>query len=164
MVIPLANVNCQGPLWTQWNSSCTVGRLDRYSEVSISNRLLLFIIRHFLQLMTLNRCRLLLKLGKFSVLDFYLMPTFIDFQHFQKDFSISTIIITINIDIYLMNRVNSNSRHLLKSQLLFNLDISSISTLNIYSTFMISRKFRLPMFIRDRLLIETWERVRTKKV
>ena len=63
-----------------------------YSEVSISNRLLLFIIRHFLQLMTLNRCRLLLKLGKFSVLDFYLMPTFIDFQHFQKDFCISTII------------------------------------------------------------------------
>ena len=77
-----------------------------YSEVSISNRLLLFIIRHFLQLMTLNRCRLLLKLGKFLVLDFYLMPTFIDFQHFQKDFSISTIIITINIDIYLMNGVN----------------------------------------------------------
>ena len=77
-----------------------------YSQVSISNRLLLFIIRHFLQLMTLNRCRLLLKLGKFSVLDFYLMPTFIDFQHFQKDFSISTIIITINIDIYLMNGVN----------------------------------------------------------
>ena len=77
-----------------------------YSEVSISNRLLLFIIQHFLQLMTLNRCRLLLKLGKFSVLDFYLMPTFIDFQHFQKDFSISTIIITINIDIYLMNGVN----------------------------------------------------------
>ena len=53
---------------------------------------MLFIIRHFLQLMTLNRCRLLLKLGKFSVLDFYLMPTFIDFQHFQKDFSMSTII------------------------------------------------------------------------
>ena len=51
----------------------------------------------------------------------------------------------------------SNSRHLLQSRLLFNLDISLISTLNIYSTFMISRKSQLPMFIRDRLLIETSE-------
>ena len=126
-----------------------------YSEVSISNRLLLFIIRHFLQLMTLNRCRLLLKLGKFSVLDFYLMPTFIDFQHFQKDFSISTIIITINIDIYLMNRVNPNFRPLLQSRLLFNLDISSITTLNIDPTFIISRKSPLPTFIQYRPLIQT---------
>ena len=47
------------------------------------------------------------------MLDFYLRLTFNDFQHFQKDFSMSTIIITINIDIYLMNQVNPNFRLLL---------------------------------------------------